>query len=265
MENKPFLLAATATACVLAFTSLASKPPKPPMPSGGTDILHLSVRKAMANEGAPTNATGRVDLNQNQQGKANNQRLDIAAAKLETNTTYQLWAVLGDDTNFTYAASFTSSARGKASLRYMKVGSSNGKLLGKGKTPLPDVLDPISNIREIAIANVNTQAVLTADLAAPDKLQYLIKRSLHDGDVVAALRLKATVKKLQFRLLAGGLTPATNYFLAVNGGVVTSAASATNGVVDFKSLPVLPADILNVRTLAIWDSASNSVLSTTLP
>ena len=37
-------------------------------------------------------------------------------------------------------------AKGKAALRYKKVGSSNGQGHGKGKYPLPDALDPISNI-----------------------------------------------------------------------------------------------------------------------
>lgn len=246
--------------------SFAVQPPKPPKPlSGGTDILHLFLRKNMANEGLLANATGRVDLGLNRQGKANNQRLDIAAANLETNTAYQLWAALGEDTNFTFAGSFTTSSKGRGLVRFMQVGSSNGKAPGKGKTPLPAELDPISNIRALVIANVNTQAVLTAELREPQKLQYLVKRALSDGDAAADLRLKATTRSVQFRMLATGLATTTDYFLALNGEVVTGATTGTNGALSFTSLPVDANDILYVRTLAIWDSASNSVLNTTLP
>lgn len=259
--NKKLLLLATAMA--VGVVSFAVQSPKPL--SGGTDILHLFLHKDMANEGLLTNATGRVDVGLNRQGKANNQRLDIAAANLETNTAYQVWAALGDDTNFTFGGSFTTSSKGRGVVRFMQVGSSHGKAPGKGKTPLPAELDPISNIRALVIANVNTQAVLTAELREPEKLQYLVKRALSGGGAAADLRLKATTQNVQFRLLATGLAPTADYFLALNGDAVASATSGTNGVLSFTSLPVAASNILDVRSLAIWDSASNSVLSTTLP
>lgn len=67
----------------IALTSLAAKLPKPH--PHGTDILHFSVRKTMENSGLLTNATGSVNARRNQQGHANNQRLDINASQLETN------------------------------------------------------------------------------------------------------------------------------------------------------------------------------------
>ena len=263
--NKKVLFLVTAMAVgIVSFAVQPPKPPKPPKASGGTDILHLFLRKNMANEGELTNATGRVDLGLNRQGNAFNQRLDIATANLPTNTTYLLWAALGEDTNFTYAGSFTTSSKGRGLLRFMKVGSSNGKTVGKGKTPLPAELDPISNIRALVVANVNTQAVLSAELREPEKLQYLIKRWLSNEDTVAELRLKATTRTVQFRLLAAGLFPTADYSLAVNGEPVATATSGTNGVLAFTGLPVVPTDILYVRTLDLL-SATNSVLSTTLP
>jgi hypothetical protein len=268
MNKKLVCLAATAVAGVFAFAVPPAGPPKPPKPpklGGGTDILHLFLREPLANEGLLTNATGWVNLGQNRQGHADNQRLDIAVANLETNAEYGIWAALGDDTNFVFAGNLTTTSKGGGLVRFMQVGSSNGQAPGKGKTPLPAVLDPISNIRGLLIANVNTQAVLAAELREPEKLQYLVKRAWAEGDAVADLRLKATTRKVQFSLLAGGLAPAQDYLLAVNGDVVAGGTSGTNGALIFTSLPVAPEDILKVRTLAIWDSASNSVLSTTLP
>lgn len=256
------LVALVAVVLVAAPPPKAPKPPKPP--GQGTDILHLFLRKQMTNEGLFTNATGRVDLGLNRQGNAFNQRLDVSVANVPTNTLFGLWAAPGEDTNFVFAAWLPSDRKGRASIRFMKVGSAQG-FPGKGKTPLPPALDPISEIRELAVADTSTQAVLSAELRAPDKLQYLIKRTWTDGDATALLRLKATTSKLTFELLAGGLAPATNYLLAVNGAPVESAWSHTNGVVVFTNLPVPPAEVLRVRSVAVWDSASNSVLSTTLP
>jgi len=264
MKEKSYLVVAATAALLFTLSSLTAKQPSKP-PRGGTDILHWNIRKEMTNEGAVSNATAFVSAKQNQQGNANNQRLDLTIRRLETNSTYRLFAVLDDDTNFVHASDFTTDAKGNATLRYMKVGSSNGKGLGKGKSPLPADLDPISHIRELAVGNVHTQAVFTADLSAPDKLQYLIKRKFTAGGVTSQLRLKATTRQVQFRLYTWGLAPGTNYWLAVNDAVVAGGNSETNGNLSFLSLPVNAADILDVHKLAIWDGTSNSVISTLLP
>jgi hypothetical protein len=147
----------------------------------------------------------------------------------------------------------------------MFVGASKGKGQGKGKKSLPGDLNPISQIRGLAIGNASTQAVLTASLATPDKLQYLIKRRLTEGDVTADLRLKSTASKLQFRFYVWGLSPTNQYHLAVNDVVVSSGSPSTNGNLSFDSLPVSASEILSVHSLSLMDSATNTVLHTTLP
>jgi len=268
MKMRNILLVVAAVA--LASTSMLAKPPVIPK-NKGTSILHFFVRKAMVNDGVMTNAVGRVDAKRNQQGKADNQRLEIAVGQLEPSATYQLLALLGDDTNYTQIAPLTTDTNGNAVVRYMRVGSSkNPKAgVGRGKTALPDELNPISDIRALAVANSSTQAVLTADLTAPDKLQYLIKRWM-DADpaytnVAASLQLSATTSAVRMKLRGYGLEPSQSYLLAVNGAVVDTAMAKTNGRLDFISLPVSPSDILLVRELAIWGSTSNNILSTRLP
>src|SRR5215212_1812101 len=118
----------------------------------GTDILHFSVRKSMSNEGVIPDASGRVEANQNKQGNANNQRLKIALQNLAANATYQLLAVVDDNTNYTQVAEFTSDSEGRAALNYRKVGSSHGKGAGHGKGQLPAALDPLSDVRELAVS-----------------------------------------------------------------------------------------------------------------
>jgi len=197
--------------------------------------------------------------------------LDITLAQLEPNATYQLLAALGDDTNYTQVTEFTAGTNGKAAFRYVSIGTSHNPNAGLGhwKTALPEVLDPICDIRALAVADSSTQAVLTADLTSPDKLQYQIKRWLDNApaypNAAAELRLMATTNAMQFKLRGYGLEPGQSYLLAVNGGGVDTNTADINGRLSFTNLPVVPMDILLVRELAIWDSVSNSVLSTHLP
>jgi len=235
----------------------------------GTDILHFSVRKSMINEGVIANASGRVEANQNTQGNANNQRLKITMQNLEAGGTYQLQALVDDGTNYTQVAEFSSDSDGSAALDYRKVGSSDGKGKGKGlghgKSQLPAVLDPLSDIRELAISMNSTQMVLRADLTSPAKLQYLIKRDLSTATVDATLRIKATTSQTQFRLLADGLTATNDYLLVLNGGIVQTNSADANGQLRIDSPLAVPTEILDLHSVALWDSASNVVLSTTLP
>jgi hypothetical protein len=231
--------------------------------SRGTDILHYFLRKAMTNEGRVVNATAQIEARQNKQGNANNQHLNITVQNLEPETTYTLLALLNNDTNLTPIAEFSSNAKGRALLRYRQLGNGNG--LGQGKTPLPAALNPVSLVRALAIFNSSTQAVLSADLTLPDKLQYLVKRDLSTATVGASLRIKATASKTQFKLLASGLNAATSYFLVLNGGIAQENSTDAKGRLVIDSLMANPGDILDLRSVALWDSSSNIVLSTTLP
>jgi len=266
MRANSLFVVAGAVACLFTVSSLIARQPGKPG-KGGTDILHWAVRKTMTNEATNSSATAAVELKQNTQGHANDQRIDLRIRDLASNTNYQLWALIGDETNYVHAADFVTDNSGDAKLKYMFVGASQsqGNGNGKGKKSLPGDLNPISQITGLAIGNSSTQAVLTANLQAPDKLNYLIKRRLTEGDITADLRLKATKSKLQFRLYVWGLSPTNEYHLAINDAVVSSASPSTNGNLSFDSLPVNAADILTVHTLSLIDSATNTVLSTTLP
>ena len=249
------------SAIVLAAAALLAKA-NGGLHRGGTDILHLFERVAMVNPGVLTKAAGQVNLGQNQQGHANNQRLDLLVSGLETNAPYGLLALLDDDTNLTPVTDFNTDAKGGADLRYRSVGSSHGH----GPSALPGGLNPLSSLRELVVFdNSRTQAVLTADLTVPAQLQYLVKRDLSANGVEVSLRIQATTQHTQFRLRASGLSPASDYFLVVNGGIVETNVTDANGELAISSPPPSPANILEVHTLALWNSASNVVVSTQLP
>jgi hypothetical protein len=231
----------------------------------GTDILHFKVKTSMVSSGAESNAAGSVSLNQNQQGNANNQRLTISVNNLGSNTIYSLLASLRSDTNFTEVATLTTDANGEELVKYTKKNNGNGKA---GGTPLPDALNPLSDILALEIAN-GTQAVLSADLTQPDQLQYLIKRCLTsthvETDASGSLRIKATQQSIQFRLAASSLTTNATYFLSINDTTLNGRQSDAKGNLVFSALPEGSPDVLDISTVAVQDASSNDVLNTTLP
>jgi hypothetical protein len=233
---------------------------------GGTSILHWMVTTKMVASGVESGVRGSVNANQNKQGNADNQRLTIAAAGLQSNATYLLVAVTVADTNPVVVADFPTNAKGVGLVKYVYKNNGKGNA---GGTSLPVVLNPISDIQGLGIANGSTQTVLSADLTDPDKLQYLVSRSLtNDGiesGAAASLRIKATQKSVQFRLLASGLLATSGYFLAVNDVLDTNVTTDAAGNLSFNALPAGTPDVLDIHTLAILNSSSNSVLSTTLP
>jgi hypothetical protein len=229
----------------------------------GTDILHLFSKTTMTNSGVLSSASGSVAVRQNEQGNADNQELDIRAKGLDTNATYQLLALVNDDTNATQVTNFASDAKGRAILLYRQFGNGHG--MGHGRMPLPASLNPVSDVRTITIADTNSQAILSADLTMPNRLEYLIKRDISSNSVDASLRIHGTTRQTQFRLLANGLNPTNDYLLVLNGGIVQTNSTDKKGRLVIRSLLENPGDILDVHSVALWDTASNVLVSTTLP
>ncbi len=226
----------------------------------GTDTLHFTVRKAMHNQGVEAGASALVNASLATQGNGNKEMLSVGAKGLQANGAYQLWALRGDDANMILVTDLTADKRGRVSLRYQNTGG------GHGLQELPAPLDPVTGIRALTIANGHSNAVLTADLTAPDSLAYLVKRNLSGANGVSGnLAINASSHKTQFNLMATGLTPSTDYLLALNGSVVQTNSTDAKGHLQIKSLMETPSDILAVHSVQLWDSASNAVLSVTLP
>src|SRR5258706_777672 len=196
----------SAGAVALAFTTLLAQPAEKPQ-EHKKDILHLFIEKKMANTGVIADAKGDVKIHENLQSKGKAQDIQIKAEHLGANAAYSLFALVNDDTNSTLVAEFSTDKEGKASLEFRDKakGKSDGK--GKSKGPLPAALNPVSGIRELTIFDANEQAVLTADLTSPDKLEYLLKRDLSTGDIKASLQMEGKASKANVRLDASGLSP----------------------------------------------------------
>ena len=253
LNMKAVLVAGVA---VLVVTPLLAKPHG----GHGTDILHFAIRETLTNDGVETNAAGTIQASQVEQGNANNQKLDVIASGLTPSTPYSLFVITTDNTNLTDVADFSTDANGKIALHFRSLGNGHGG--GHNSIALP--VDSVSQLLELDIVNTNTQAVLTADVTAPQSLQYLIKRDLSTNGVSASLRIKATQKKTQFELDAFGLAAGADYFLVFNGNPVQTNTADSNGNLKIKSAPT-PVNILDLQSVALWDTTSNAVVSTTLP
>jgi hypothetical protein len=177
--------------------------------------------------------------------------------------TYELVAMYDNDTNVVDVSSFTPDSKGKAQFDFTSKGNGHGG--GKKSQSLPDNINPVSLIRELDVVNTNMQVVLSADLTDPDRLQYLIKRNLSNGDVRGSLMVQANQQQTHFRFSATGLAPNTDYWLAFNGEVVQTNTASSNGKLDIHTLTDTPPFILDVRTVELWDTSTNLVLEADIP
>src|SRR5258705_2461369 len=228
--NSVFL---SAGAIAVAFTTLLTQATEKAH-GPKKDIQHLFLQKKMANTGVIADAKGDVKIHANLQSKGKKQDIDIKVKGLEASAAYLLFARVDDDTNATQVAEFSTDAEGKASIEFREKGKSKTDK-GHTRLPLPAALNPVSGIRELMILNTNEQTVLTADLTSPDKLEYLLKRDLSTGDIKASLQIEAKEKKAKVRLEASGLSPNSDYSLALNGSVAQTGTTDEHGKLELKT------------------------------
>lgn len=232
---------------------------------GGTNILHYMVKSAMvANAVYDADANGRVDLKVRRQGNANHQSLRIRLAQLDANAPYTLAALVSGAASNTPVAEFVTDTAGRAVLDYATHGNGHGH----GHNGLPADLNPLIDVLGLSVVNSNLNEVLATDFADARVLQYLVKHTLtNDGLESAAfggLRIKANNQQQQFRLHASGLTTNASYLLVINDTILATHTADAGGKLRIDSLPGGAPNVLDIVTVSLANSASNSVLSATL-
>ena len=234
---------------------------------GGTNVVNFTSTTAMVNTSTNTgfgirDASGLINMTMNTKGNISNQQLKVSVASLNPNAAYGLIAYLGNDTNATSITNFITSPKGSFTVSYVK--NSPVNILILKMTPLPTALDPMCNIRELAIVNGNTNIVLWADLTNPDQGQYLVRRSMtNPGFLPAAagsLLIQATTQSIIFELQASHLTPNTSYRLAVNDNLAQPSLSDNAGKLILTNLPPNSPDVLDIQLVALTDGAGTNVV-----
>jgi hypothetical protein len=221
----------------------------------GASSLNFTYSTALKNTGVLAGATGKLNGKFSRVGAVNNQQLTILLANLQPSTPYQLTAFLGSDTNATSVTTFTSDAKGKLKITFVK---KDGRSSGSGK-PLPDALSPLNNVRELDIA-VAGQAILRADVTHADKFRYQFKGPLtNTGAIPAAaaiLQLSATEKATKLTLKVAGLPAKTDFPLAINVTVTQKTTSDSKGKLSVKTLPMGSPGALGIHTVALVNNAT---------
>jgi hypothetical protein len=251
-------------------TASAAEPQK-----GGTDILHLNLSQSITNDGVTSDVNGSVRLKFHQQGHSTVQSLELNVSSLDMTMTNLLLASTVDDPELKPVAVFEPDADGVAKIRYKSVVTGNGKVHspGKGKTPLPAELSPLSHVRQLVVADgVVTQALATATLENPEHLSYLVKREMSTDTVPASLRIQANDQRGQFRLSASNLEALTEYKLMLNGGALQAGGSEEVVTTDEEGRLAIrlttenPLEVLALETVVIWDTiGGTNMLEVFLP
>jgi hypothetical protein len=238
-----------------------------PVTRHGTSVLHYMARTDFSTTETGSNVVGALRLQFNEQGHSQKQSLTLVFAGLETNASYDLTAVVGDDTNVVVVSPLAADARGRLRVAYRANGLS---LPGHGwKSPLPPTLDPLTGLQALGLDNAATQTVALVWIANAPRFQYLVKRNLTpedtNGTAAGSISLIANPRHVNFRLLAGGLNPTNDYHLALNSNVVSSVQASETGRLQLREWPSNAPPVLELRQLQLLDASSNVVLSTTLP
>jgi hypothetical protein len=256
MNPKSFLIGSITSTCLALATQTTAL--------AGTDILHFFDHATFTNNGVVTNASGTVNARENTQGNADNETVSLSLKGLETNAPYTLQISTIDDTNLTSVSDFTTDSRGRANLSFRNLAI--GKKLDHGQSPLPASMDPVSHLRSFAVFDTNTLTVLlSADLTAPNHLEYLIKRDLSTNGITATLRIQANNQSARVRVSARGLAATNDYYLVLNDGIVVTNTTDIHGRLELGSVLITPLDVLDLRSVSVWDTGNNVVVSTTLP
>lgn len=262
MRNRTLMtvFGAVAMAAMLPVETHAEKP----VTRRGTSVMHYMTRNELRTGGEPSEVVGTIRLQANEQGRSSKQMLDIRPGGLEAGTNYHLIAVMGDDTNAFLVGDFNTDDKGRAKLSFMSKGQGRG-----GKAPVPDGINPLTDLRALGIENAATQTVAYAWIADATQFQYLIKRNLTpedtNGTAAGSISLIANKNRVKFNLLAGGLGATNDYHLVLNSEIRMTVQSGDDGRLEIKNWPDDAPPVLELRSLAIWDAGSNAVLRTSLP
>jgi hypothetical protein len=174
---------------------------------------------------------------------------------------YQLVAFIGDDINPTSVAEFTTDHRGSYKVSYVK----NSKNIVSGsRRALPNVLNPLCNVRELNIVNGSAETVLRSFPTNPDRPHYLAKTSMFNTGIIHAaggeLQISATSRSTRFRLKAIGMTPSASYLLTINGTIVQTSVADSNGKFSIAVLPEGTPNGLDIQTVSLTDATGTNVV-----
>ena len=226
-------------------------------PNGPNQVQYF-VNEVMTATGVDADATGRVQAFVKQKGDSDHQRLRVHVAHLDARTSYTLLAQIGDDTNLVAVTNFTTGAAGVANVPYFL----NRGAMGHGPHTLPDLLNPLTDVRTLAVANMNGEIVLSVNLHESLSMKFelasVFSNTGNDPRAIGCVAVTSEVGVVQFRLLAAGQS--SEFTLCVNDAPVATYQADLAGTINVGALPATAPSPVNFRSLSVRNAADQVVL-----
>lgn len=227
------------------------------------NVMRLITETDLTPTGVDSNARGKINVTLNQQGVVRNELVQIHLVNLLPNTPYGLVACIGDATVVTDIADLITDKKGAINVAYEQ--KSRGKP-SRNTLPLPEVLDPMCDIRELNLIDGNQATVLRGILDNPKQGNYLVNSAMVNTGFLPAAHgafvIHAGPHITKFVLAATGLAPRTVYCLMINGEIVKAKTSDNKGGLSLIELPLWVPDVLDIHSIALADGGGSNIVLT---
>ena len=240
--------------------------------------LSVVFRTAMVSTGVDQNARGNLYGVLIRNGFVSSQYLNLSINHLDTNTTYQLMAFIGDETTRRSVAEFTTDAKGAFVITYIQRCPGNSS---KGGKPLPMVLDPISHIHQLDIVKDGNLILsgligsdLQADCTAPTVSYTVPANDATDVPVNQAIAATfsepmnpATINRSTFLLKRGTVPVAGTVTYAGTTATLTPTSALASNTLYTATITKGAKDVAGnwVVTNFVWSFRTGPALDTTAP
>jgi len=227
-------------------------------PNGPTSVRY-TVESAMTSSDVGADASGRVQAYSKKVGSSDHYRLRLNAAGLAPKTTYTVLAQIGSDPYFVAVTNFTTGSHGSGRVVYLNSSARSGTA---SRRALPQVLNPVSTVRAIAVADSDGQVVLSTDLHQAESMRFEIasvfENTGNDAAAIGCVAIACQGGGVQFRLFAAG--DSSQFTFCVNGAPVETYQADAMGHISVGAFPAVAPSPLDFLSLSLRNSADQVVL-----
>lgn len=226
--------------------------------SPGPNTVRYSVNTTMTASGVASTATGRVQAFLKQQGNSDHQRLRVAVRNLDPRTSYTLLAQVGTNPDWVAVTSFRTTGRGAGHVMYFQSRFSRPD----GRHALPEALDPLTDVRQLAVANANGEIVLSVNLHESEAMAFeltsVFNNTGSDPKAIGCVAVACQNGSVQFRLFAAGQS--SEYIFCVNDAPVETYLADGAGRISVGAFPSAAPSPLLFKKLDMRNGGNAVVL-----
>ena len=236
-------------------------------PTGPT-MIRYSVEESLTANAVDPDATGSVQAAVSHDGKTDRRRLRVSVAQLDPRSSYTLLAQMGAAPNFVSVTNFTTTATGRGGVLYIQNRALNSRGARRpSKRSLPEVMNPVTHARTIAVANAKGEIVLTASLHESPSMTFelacVLENTGNDPQAVGCLAVVCQNGGVQFRLFATGQSSELTF--RVNETPVATYQADETGRISIGAFPNASPSPMTFQKLSLHNAANDVVLEGIVP